>query len=136
MILIFFFEQKTAYELRISDWSSYVCSSDLWQCRTACRQSCGGTEGLCSRQDAKNAKKSISVLVEAFVVRDGIANNIYAVRSSLFFPSRSWQLGGLPTSHPSPPPPSSGSQSCSALPPPPPVPAHLHRSGPLAEATR
>src|SRR3546814_9750608 len=24
-----FFKQKTAYELRISDWSSYVCSSDL-----------------------------------------------------------------------------------------------------------
>src|SRR3546814_1938859 len=23
------FEQKTAYEMRISDWSSYVCSSDL-----------------------------------------------------------------------------------------------------------
>src|SRR3546814_6724453 len=26
---IFFFKQKTAYELRISDWSSDVCSSDL-----------------------------------------------------------------------------------------------------------
>src|SRR3546814_11016075 len=27
--LIFFFKQKTAYEMRISDWSSDVCSSDL-----------------------------------------------------------------------------------------------------------
>src|SRR3546814_5671190 len=27
--LLFFFKQKTAYELRISDWSSDVCSSDL-----------------------------------------------------------------------------------------------------------
>src|SRR3546814_4779096 len=27
--LFFFFKQKTAYELRISDWSSDVCSSDL-----------------------------------------------------------------------------------------------------------
>src|SRR3546814_3193189 len=27
--LFFFFKQKTAYEMRISDWSSYVCSSDL-----------------------------------------------------------------------------------------------------------
>src|SRR3546814_2423635 len=27
----FFFKQKTAYELRISDWSSDVCSSDLFQ---------------------------------------------------------------------------------------------------------
>src|SRR3546814_9661690 len=28
-IYIFFFKQKTAYEMRISDWSSDVCSSDL-----------------------------------------------------------------------------------------------------------
>src|SRR3546814_9739995 len=29
--LFFFFKQKTAYEMRISDWSSDVCSSDLKQ---------------------------------------------------------------------------------------------------------
>src|SRR3546814_5536914 len=28
-VLLFFFKQKTAYERRISDWSSDVCSSDL-----------------------------------------------------------------------------------------------------------
>src|SRR3546814_18783716 len=28
-IFVFFFKQKTAYEMRISDWSSDVCSSDL-----------------------------------------------------------------------------------------------------------
>src|SRR3546814_8591417 len=28
-IFCFFFKQKTAYEMRISDWSSDVCSSDL-----------------------------------------------------------------------------------------------------------
>src|SRR3546814_3875847 len=27
--VMFFFKQKTAYEMRISDWSSDVCSSDL-----------------------------------------------------------------------------------------------------------
>src|SRR3546814_7280503 len=27
-----FFKQKTAYEMRISDWSSDVCSSDLFAC--------------------------------------------------------------------------------------------------------
>src|SRR3546814_5399407 len=27
----FFFKQKTAYEMRISDWSSDVCSSDLYR---------------------------------------------------------------------------------------------------------
>src|SRR3546814_13544117 len=30
VIVFFFFKQKTAYEMRISDWSSDVCSSDLW----------------------------------------------------------------------------------------------------------
>src|SRR3546814_3006261 len=29
-LLFFFFKQKTAYEMRISDWSSDVCSSDLF----------------------------------------------------------------------------------------------------------
>src|SRR3546814_6298958 len=51
----FFFKQKTAYEMRISDWSSDVCSSDLpatqcdresavlvWhQCRAGHRHRCG-----------------------------------------------------------------------------------------------
>src|SRR3546814_7198809 len=29
LLIVFFFKQKTAYEMRISDWSSDVCSSDL-----------------------------------------------------------------------------------------------------------
>src|SRR3546814_10948454 len=32
---MFFFKQKTAYDMRISDWSSYVCSSDLHGASTA-----------------------------------------------------------------------------------------------------
>src|SRR3546814_10612228 len=36
--MFFFFKQKTAYEMRISDWSSDVCSSDLGEC---CGNSCG-----------------------------------------------------------------------------------------------
>src|SRR3546814_12012654 len=31
-VFFFFFKQKTAYEMRISDWSSDVCSSDLVPC--------------------------------------------------------------------------------------------------------
>src|SRR3546814_17470304 len=43
MFLFFFFKQKTAYEMRISDWSSDVCSSDLGgricgNLRNACRR--------------------------------------------------------------------------------------------------
>src|SRR3546814_11519196 len=33
--IFFFFKQKTAYEMRISDWSSDVCSSDLTRSRLA-----------------------------------------------------------------------------------------------------
>src|SRR3546814_10998761 len=33
--MFFFFKQKTAYEMRISDWSSDVCSSDLRHLRSA-----------------------------------------------------------------------------------------------------
>src|SRR3546814_3981939 len=32
-VVFFFFKQKTAYEMRISDWSSDVCSSDLARAR-------------------------------------------------------------------------------------------------------
>src|SRR3546814_10701963 len=39
----FFFKQKTAYEMRISDWSSDVCSSDL---NAKCRQRYRGFESL------------------------------------------------------------------------------------------
>src|SRR3546814_3381142 len=31
VFIFFFFKQKTAYEMRISDWSSDVCSSDLFE---------------------------------------------------------------------------------------------------------
>src|SRR3546814_5161454 len=34
LVIVFFFKQKTAYEMRISDWSSDVCSSDLELSRT------------------------------------------------------------------------------------------------------
>src|SRR3546814_17471823 len=35
VVWFFFFKQKTAYEMRISDWSSDVCSSDLAEARDA-----------------------------------------------------------------------------------------------------
>src|SRR3546814_14936744 len=42
--LFFFFKQKTAYEMRISDWSSDVCSSDLAASRACpCRHPYPGT---------------------------------------------------------------------------------------------
>src|SRR3546814_5800825 len=37
LFFFFFFKQKTAYEMRISDWSSDVCSSDLLRLANDCR---------------------------------------------------------------------------------------------------
>src|SRR3546814_1576500 len=52
--LFFFFKQKTAYEMRISDWSSDVCSSDLWAYST------GGSP----MQIAKLLRASLPVCLE------------------------------------------------------------------------
>src|SRR3546814_6689262 len=40
---VFFFKQKTAYEMRISDWSSDVCSSDL---RDRIERDCRGVRDI------------------------------------------------------------------------------------------
>src|SRR3546814_5655345 len=44
LFCLFFFKQKTAYEMRISDWSSDVCSSDLHSRNRSRsrRKQCGG----------------------------------------------------------------------------------------------
>src|SRR3546814_8760225 len=46
----FFFKQKTAYEMRISDWSSDVCSSDLICYATTNRQQ--AVKAIAARCDA------------------------------------------------------------------------------------
>src|SRR3546814_1796301 len=43
MLIVFFFKQKTAYEMRISDWSSDVCSSDLKELRRYDRAAVDGS---------------------------------------------------------------------------------------------
>src|SRR3546814_540831 len=51
MWVLFFYKQKTAYEMGISDWSSDVCSSDLDPTcgfiRTECMQYAEGASGTC-----------------------------------------------------------------------------------------
>src|SRR3546814_7334931 len=47
VFFFFFFKQKTAYEMRISDWSSDVCSSDLLSSRVVQRSR--GRRGMCVR---------------------------------------------------------------------------------------
>src|SRR3546814_6769967 len=45
-LVFFFFKQKTAYEMRISDWSSDVCSSDLHEAELRLRAAEANLERL------------------------------------------------------------------------------------------
>src|SRR3546814_9762266 len=49
----FFFKQKTAYEMRISDWSSDVCSSDL------CNMDIGTLENGIGQDRSRDADKDV-----------------------------------------------------------------------------
>src|SRR3546814_1637295 len=52
-----FFKQKTAYDMRISDWSSDVCSSDLvWTRPNLAAQSLAGRLHRCSSTNARKAR--------------------------------------------------------------------------------
>src|SRR3546814_11075271 len=46
VLFFFFFKQKTAYEMRISDWSSDVCSSDLIDLSSLEQLSAGDTASI------------------------------------------------------------------------------------------
>src|SRR3546814_8936581 len=75
IVRFFFFKQKTAYEVRISDWSSDVCSSDLGQglgLRHGPRLVARGEEGLRHRQPLEEVRTRLreSVTVDYQVVRD------------------------------------------------------------------
>src|SRR3546814_1872609 len=54
----FFFKQKTAYEMRISDWSSDVCSSDLLRARQRDR----GRVARAPERGAEGAARAVGVL--------------------------------------------------------------------------
>src|SRR3546814_13806173 len=51
--MVFFFKQKTAYEMRIRDWSSDVCSSDLKGVQVLCLQEVFNQPYFCPSQDTK-----------------------------------------------------------------------------------
>src|SRR3546814_9768141 len=59
IVLFFFFNQKTAYEVRISDWSSDVCSSDLVSKRTGALLMANGF----NRGDAVTLARAIGPLI-------------------------------------------------------------------------
>src|SRR3546814_12244928 len=72
--VVFFFKQKTAYEMRISDWSSDVCSSDLNAgLADRLRQGCGALRGRC-RQDIVLRRRDRAVSDRRPRLRYGVAS--------------------------------------------------------------
>src|SRR3546814_6644029 len=60
----FFFKQKTAYEMRISDWSSDVCSSDLMR-----EFLCASRRGLSGRRLAAGGHQGGQAAVVVIVLQ-------------------------------------------------------------------
>src|SRR3546814_6820566 len=63
MLSFFFFKQKTAYEMRISDWSSDVCSSDLGIERGGLAVQRDDAAKLCRRHPALQRRQILHQLV-------------------------------------------------------------------------
>src|SRR3546814_15811081 len=61
-LIFFFFKQKTAYEMRISDWSSDVCSSDLERVAEALELGGEHQEDEAQREDEDEYQAGASVL--------------------------------------------------------------------------
>src|SRR3546814_18879078 len=56
--IVFVFKQKTAYEMRISDWSSDVCSSDLGRCLYRVEELIGARHGQGSEEEQQGSPKT------------------------------------------------------------------------------
>src|SRR3546814_4663075 len=65
VVVVLFFKQKTAYEMRISDWSSDVCSSDLLLQRRSKQHSGIETGGKAVVQDFAWCANPLAAALEA-----------------------------------------------------------------------
>src|SRR3546814_1496324 len=68
--MFFFFKQKTAYEMRISDWSSDVCSSDLEMIRMTMDD--GAEIAVYHAQPEGDRRGGLVLIQEIFGVTDHI----------------------------------------------------------------
>src|SRR3546814_9774249 len=66
---IFFFKQKTAYELRISDWSSDVCASDLSEARFGEGRPDTGRQGVLQRRGG--TRRAVAAAARQAFLRPG-----------------------------------------------------------------
>src|SRR3546814_10133339 len=109
VFVVFFFMQKTAYEMRISDWSSDVCSSDLtcrvWLPDTLPRLACWPRAGMgpllvrrlsCHMRRATRRSQAARWRACASCVENDSWIRNSNVRVGDFRLACSWVAGGLP----------------------------------------
>src|SRR3546814_8133081 len=83
LLVFFFFNQKTAYEVRISDWSSDVCSSDLFLAKHGAAVMAGGpgaNVGLAVGESAlshRAAQKTASELARQEIERASCRERVW-----------------------------------------------------------
>src|SRR3546814_8437112 len=99
LFFFFFFKQKTAYEMRISDWSSDVCSSDLPLRLAVLRRSCRSRRYHLRRwivpRPARSRRAQVAILRPK---NPSACSYILSQRpDQAFLPLRRWEEeGGLP----------------------------------------
>src|SRR3546814_17885311 len=71
--VVFFFKQKTAYEMRISDWSSDVCSSDLAQTTNNRMEMMAAIAAI----ESVKRRATIELYTDRNYLRDGITKWIH-----------------------------------------------------------
>src|SRR3546814_1290004 len=74
--VFFFFKQKTAYEMRISDWSSDVCSSDLLS---------GGDDGRLVRTAADGTADELASVPRKWIEHVVVADHGNALNSQIAY---------------------------------------------------
>src|SRR3546814_5411791 len=71
IVMFFFYKQKTAYEMRISDWSSDVCSSDLHGRHDQRRPDLDGLAVIRSGQQPTSRTRDVAGTASAMIARSG-----------------------------------------------------------------
>src|SRR3546814_9166243 len=93
-LFFFFFKQKTAYEMRISDWSSDVCSSDLAPAKAAATIDGAGLFSIEEHTHTKKGFQMFIAIMGARVERETFAALLDAARALGGWYTKPW--GGTP----------------------------------------
>src|SRR3546814_1591360 len=93
LCFFFFFKQKTAYEMRISDWSSDVCSSDLAKALKARKVQQLGELVTSTGADALDLDTLAGALLAAVEAADANEKEAWRSRGAAFFQGRGRKAG-------------------------------------------